>query len=281
MILPGSIESTVTSPMAAWDAVPLQSTLLESLGGIRHGITRRVVAERLAEANISFTAPRDEESAWTMRKIWCSAMGIDASTLVIPRQVHGSEVVVANSSHSGAGAAPGSELIADGDAIITDSPGIALMTTHADCLPMLLYSPEVGAIGAVHAGWRSTVSDVAGNTVSAMEASFGARPAGIHVYLGPAICASCYEVGPDVIDAWHALDRIDAAGAIRNSDGVATFDLVAANQALLERAGVCATRIDRTDRCTKCDGHEWFSHRGQGPLTGRFGSIIALDSCGR
>ena len=22
-------------------------------------------------------------------------------------------------------------------------------------------------------------------------------------------------------------------------------------------------RIDRTDRCTKCDGHEWFSHRGK------------------
>lgn len=262
----------------SWGAIPLQSDFFNALGGIRHGLTRRVPAVEPAEANISFTAPRDQTAAWLMRRQWCSAIGIDASTLVIPRQVHGSDVVVARKSDAGAGATPGSSLIADADGIITNQTGVALMTTHADCLPILMYAPKARAIAAVHAGWRSTVTNVAGNTVSAMMASFGAPSSDVYVFFGPAICASCYEVGSDVIEAWHALDPRDNAAAVTMSAGTTVFDLVAANHALLQDAGVPVDQMELSNICTKCESGEWFSHRGQGPATGRFGSIIALDS---
>jgi YfiH family protein len=205
-------------------------------------------------------------------------IGVDAGTLVIPRQVHGGDVAIANAEDAGAGAAPGSTLFADADAIVTYQPDVSLMTTHADCLPILMYAPRSRVIGAVHAGWRSTVANVAGNTVSAMSATFGVRPDDIHAFFGPVICASCYEVGADVVEAWNQLDRGDTAGAIDRNAESTTFDLIAANRSVLRTAGVPIAQIEHSDACTKCQGDRWFSHRGQGPLTGRFGSIIALSS---
>jgi YfiH family protein len=244
-------------------------------------MTRRVPENRPAEANISFTAPRDQVAAWQMRQYWCSRIGVDATTLVIPRQVHGSNVAIATEADAGAGATPRSTLIADADAIVTNRSGVSLMTTHADCLPILMYAPERGVIAAVHAGWRSTVSDVAGNTVSVMTTAFGASASEIHAFLGPAICASCYEVGTDVVDAWHRIDREDTTGAIVRDSGSTYFDLVAANRMLLQHAGIQVDQIELSRICTRCQGESWFSHRGQGPTTGRFGSIIALDSDSR
>jgi YfiH family protein len=240
-------------------------------------MTRRVPDANPAEANISFTAPRDQAAAWHMRQYWCSKIGVDPSTLVIPRQVHGSNVAIATENDAGAGATPGSMLIADADAVITDRLGVSLMTTHADCLPILMYAPERGVIAAVHAGWRSTVSNVAGNTVSAMTSAFGTVPTEIHAFFGPAICRSCYEVGSDVVDAWDRIDRGDATGAINRHADWMSFDLVAANRMLLQRAGIPVEHIELSRICTRCQSDSWFSHRGQGPVTGRFGSIIALD----
>jgi YfiH family protein len=212
-----------------------------------------------------------------MRQHWCSSIGVDPSMLVVPRQVHGSDVAVATAAHAGAGATPGSTLLADADAIITNEPGIALMTTHADCLPLLIYAPRHRVIGAVHAGWRSTVANVAGETILAMKKSFGVQPKDIHAFIGPAICASCYEVGADVVDAWLDLDPNDTAAALEGVPGATTFDLVAANVYLLQWSGVLANSIERSKICTRCQGESWFSHRGQGTATGRFGAIIALD----
>ncbi|CAN5882785.1 peptidoglycan editing factor PgeF [soil metagenome] len=260
------------------EASPLQSTMFSSLGGIHHGITRRAPGVEPAEANISYTAPRDQATAWAMRQHWCSAMGIDASTLAVPRQVHGSDVAIATASDAGAGATPGSSLFAGADGIITNEHGVALMTTHADCLPILMYAPGRQAVAAVHAGWRSTVTNVAGNTVSAMNNAFDVRAGDIHAFFGPAICASCYEVGPDVVDAWGILGAGGGSDVIKRDAGRTMFDLVAANQTLLLIAGVPIDQMDISNICTKCNDGEWFTHRGQGPLTGRFGSIIALDN---
>ena len=54
------------------------------------------------------------------------------------------------------------------------------------------------------------------------------------------------------------------------------FSLTAANALLLNRAGVRAANTEVSGICTKCDGDHWFSHRGQGAQTGRFGAMISI-----
>jgi len=79
-----------------------------------------------------------------------------------------------------------------------------------------------------------------------------------------------------VATAWSALAKADDALALQPAGERWRFDLRRANAALLRRAGLRPERTERSAVCTRCAGDAWFSHRGQGPTTGRFGAIIAL-----
>ena len=263
------------------DALPLPVTRgrrLAAATGIVHGLTRRVPGLGAAEGNVAYSAPRDRDDAWAMRRRWGTAIGIDPERLATLGQVHGRDVLRVRATDAGRGARPGSAGIGYGDALITDEPGVALMTLHADCLPILILDPERRAVAAVHAGWRSTVADICGATVAAMTSSFGSQPDDLLVYIGPGIGACCNHVRDDVIELWRGRAGSDADPAFGYADGQGTFDGRAANRLLLDRAGVAADRIEVSEVCTRCQGAEWFSHRRQGPTTGRFGAIIALDA---
>jgi len=230
-----------------------------------------------ADGNVGYSAPRDTALAWAARRAWCAAIGVEAERLTTIGQVHGAVVVRARAEAAGLGARPGSGRAGLGDVLITDETGVVLMTLHADCLPILLADPDRPAVAAVHAGWRGTVADVAGAATRAMASAFGSRPERLRAAFGPAICGACYEVGPEVADAWES-----SAGSLPGvvppaaAGGRTHFDLVAANRALLGRAGLLADNVEGTGLCTRCHGDAWFSHRGQGATTGRFGAVIAL-----
>lgn len=271
---------TVTDIVAA----PWQSDMLASLRGISHAVTNRAQGMGLAEGNVAYSAPRDREDAWAMRQQWCAAAQLDATRLVTLGQIHGAEVHVVSALQAGSGARPGSTHIGLGDALATQEPGPVLMTLHADCQPLLFVDPGRNdrrpAIAAAHAGWRGTVADIAGQTIATMQAAFGSRPENVHVALGPAIGPCCYEVGPEVVAAWAATVGADAAVALHERDGSRYLSLRDANAYLLQRAGIPLAHMELSAVCTKCQGEEWFSHRAQGPLTGRFGAMIAIEGSG-
>ena len=109
------------------------------------------------------------------------------------RQVHGADVVtVTRADRDGVAALAGTEA----DAAVTAEPGVVLAIHTADCVPVLLTSPQ-GVIGAAHAGWKGIEAGVIGATVDAMRA-LGATD--IHVELGPFIRAECYEFGEDDLE---------------------------------------------------------------------------------
>jgi YfiH family protein len=235
-----------------------------------------------ADGNLGFSRPRNRDDAWVMRQRWCAAAGLDAGRLVTLGQVHGAEVHLATAAHAGRGATPGSRQIGLGDALVTDEPGPVLMTLHADCQAILLVDPGRGrrgpAVAVVHAGWRGTVADVVGKTIATMTAAYGTRAGDLHVFLGPAIGGCCYDVGDEVVASWRARAGSEADEALVEVDQRHTFSLTRANSLLLERAGVRPEHVEASQICTCCDGDNWFSHRGQGPDTGRFGALIALHN---
>jgi len=255
--------------------IPLQSGLLGDLAMIRHGVTKRVAAAGQGEANIGYGAPHDRHDAWESRQRWADTVGVDPETIVTCSQVHGATVLRIDEDHIGQGARPGSGSAGRGDALMTDRPGVALLTLHADCAPILLVDPVRPAVATVHAGWRGTVSDVAGTTVVQMRHHFGSNPEHIKAFIGPAIGPCCYEVGPEVMSAWREQAGVDAPAALV---GYRHFDLATANHWLLRRAKLDERNIEHSQICTRCQQREWFSHRAQGPLTGRFGATIAIRS---
>ena len=258
------------------DIRPLQGTQIGRLPFVRHGITRRVPGLGNADGNISYSEPRDPVDAWAMRQLWCERMGIDPGTLVTAHQVHGNAVGVVPREMAGTGSKPGSGLFGQYDSLITNDPSVAVMMTHADCLAVVLCDPQTRSVGVVHAGWRGTVSDVSGASVRTMVESFGSGPEEILAYVGPGICVDCYAVGDEVADAWLDSTSMNGDAALSRPNGQWHFDLAEANRLQLQAAGMRDDAIERSAICTRCSGGSWFSHRGQGPTTGRFASIIAV-----
>lgn len=141
--------------------------------------------------------------------------------------------------------APAAKL--EGDALMTGVPGILLVVRTADCLPVLLADRARRAVAAVHAGWRGTQKRILEKTVRAMGDAYGTRPGDLLAALGPCIGPACYEVGPEVREAF------ERAGFPPDVFAKSLLDLRAADTWLLESLGVKRSNIWASDACTHCD----------------------------
>lgn len=168
------------------------------------------------------------------------------SSIVHARQVHGSDVLVhASAPH-------GLTLTDSCDGHVSRIADMLLAVTVADCVPVFVVDPSKRVIGALHAGWRGAVAGILERGVGALGAEAGSRPNDLLVHLGPAICGSCYEVGPEVFTALGQT----APG------GPAPIDL---RRILAERAvaaGVSPESVSISGHCTRCTEVGFFSHRG-------------------
>lgn len=171
------------------------------------------------------------------------------------RQVHGARVLPARPGACG-----------EGDALRVESTGVAALIATADCVPLLIATPE-SAI-AVHAGWRGLVAGVVGAALAAAR-----DPASATVWIGPAIGPCCYEVGEDVAASVAAAST--PAVVRQGGAGRPHLDLAAAATAQLLAAGV--TRIVRLEACTRCDPDRLWSHRRDRDGAGRNLAAIWLE----
>jgi polyphenol oxidase len=162
------------------------------------------------------------------------------------RQVHGSTVRVHD-----AGGPPGLYLAPACDGHVTAAPGALLTVGLADCVGVSLVDPERRVIALLHAGWRGAAAGILRRGIETMAERFLTDPKDLHVHLGPAICAECYEVGPEVHEAL----------GLEVPDGPTPVDLRGALAARAEKLGVAADRITVSAFCTKCGDSPFFSHR--------------------
>jgi YfiH family protein len=185
---------------------------------------------------------------------------IGARALVRGHQVHGTAVrriaAVADEREASAGASPSAGEV-DGQA--TALRGVATMVMSADCLPVALGC--AGAVAMVHAGWRGLAAGVLEQGVLALrELGRGTPKVAI---VGPCAGACCYEVGPEVHEAF--------AGAHAHGRRI---DLRAIAHERLSSAGVAELRD--VHACTICD-ERYFSYRREGAHAGRQAGIAWLS----
>lgn len=197
-----------------------------------------------------------------------TTLGLRPEDVVTAQQVHGARVAVVTR-------ADGGRVIPATDGLVSDTPGIALLLRFADCVPILLFDPVRRAVGLVHSGWRGTIEGIVTKAVHVMEQAFGTNPADLQVALGPAIGPCCYEVGEDVAGAVRRSLRGEAL-LHSSASGRWYFDLPEANRQQLLAVGV--RHVEQANMCTVCHRHEFFSHRGDGVRTGRFGALIGLTT---
>lgn len=251
-----------------------QLGLLARYSEVVHAVsTRRGGVSRApySSLNIGHATADQQDAVDTNRSRLCNALGISPGQVVLAQQTHGTSVAMVDASHIVGNRRP--MVSPEADALVTRRPGIFLLLTFADCVPLLLYDPVQRAMGLAHAGWRGTVGKVALETVRAMERSFGSRPADIVAGIGPSIGPCCYQVGEEV--AQEMADAFPSSpGLVAVRDRRCYLDLRQANLEALREAGVRQTEV--VALCTACHTDLFFSHRAEGGTTGRFAVIIGL-----
>lgn len=213
--------------------------------------------------------------------------------LEIVRQVHGTQVCVIHQPGDAQARQEGA------DALVTRTPGIALVMLVADCLPVLFVSAQHGVVAAAHAGWRGLAAGVLNTTVKTMadqaQCSVHALCQDLQVWLGPCIGPSAFEVGPEVLQAFvhqqgqHAVDLAsqsvnDPLALERGACAWLNLPLLARLQ--LQNMGVADACIAGNDGspiwCTFQNESHYFSHRrsfvrGEGPC-GRMAACVWIKA---
>jgi hypothetical protein len=222
---------------------------LDRIGGLVHAVTTR-------RGGLFSRQPDDDRTAYTAlgdqlgfeQVAWCE-------------QVHGCEVVPVESGGC-AGRA---------DGLVTTRAGLALLGRSADC-PLILAADSAGGVaGLVHASWRGTVRNAAGQLIAAMRQH--AHPENIVACIAPSACPDCYTVGAEVRDEAIARCGESARAWFIHHGPTMSFDLWAANTAQLLAAGVDPATIYVARVCT-IEQTLYPSHRREGDRAGRFVGII-------
>jgi YfiH family protein len=244
-----------------------RSSVLPSDGFV-HGFPERgggVSTGLRASLNLGLRWGDDADNVARNRRLLAEHAGYDPARLAATRHVHGTNVW-----RVGEPLADGAEF----DGRVSDRVGPVLGAFAADCIPLLFAEPDARVCGAAHAGWRGTVGGIAANVVARM-AEAGARPERVRVALGPSIGPCCFEVGPEVTDAFRAALG-DVPGLVVRGPQKDHIDLRVATRAILERAGVAPAHIDDAPPCTRCEADRFFSYRRDGKDGGVHMAFIGL-----
>ena len=253
----------------------IQSENLKGSGAITHGFFTReggVSQGIYASKNCGYGAIDDERRAIDEnRRRVAASLGVDRANLITVYQIHSARAVCVNAPF-----AP--DKAPRADALVTNTPGLAIGILTADCAPVLFAEPKAMVIGAAHAGWQGALGGVLEQTLSEME-KLGARRERIRAAIGPAISAAAYQVGPEFWDRFMDDDETNEC-FFRGDDvsGKYLFDLPGYITARLEKAGI--ESAENSCLCTYSEETRFFSyrratHRGE-PDYGRQISAISI-----
>ncbi len=191
-------------------------------------------------------------------------------------QVHGADVRVVHTKDE---AKPAENERGDTifcDVIVSNAKGVLAGVKTADCVPILLGDPVTGAFAAIHAGWRGTLATAVLAGVERLAMEYDTKPANLRGAIGAAAGPCCYEVGSEVIEAFTQRFPYGEELFTPTRAAHATVDLLQANRAQLESAGVAPERIHIAPICTMCRTDLFFSYRKEKSLHGKVGRLMAV-----
>lgn len=262
MAITKTIKNNVT--FFASDILAVPHGFTTRLGGVSTGV--------LSSLNLGFHRGDLRENIEENYRLLGQAVGFSPENCVLTRQTH-SDIVRVVTAEDRAGLDHRGYPECDG--LITMDPGVALVIFTADCTPLLFHDPVTGAVGAAHAGWRGTVSQIGAKTVEAMVRSFGCDPQNIRAAIGPNIGQCHFETDADVPQAILAAYGPEAEEYIEKRGEKYYLDLKAINALSLRRAGV--KKIDISDACTYCLHDTFWSHRYTQGARGSQGAVIVCQ----
>lgn len=210
--------------------------------GLRAGVTAAVPG---ANFGLASGIPAEE----LLRRLEALGRQLGFPAVAVGKQVHGRSVATVPAP----GEWSGIHVAGERDGHVAGGPGVLLVVTAADCVPVYAIDPERRCAALLHAGWRGASSGVVAAGLRRLTREAGTSPERLRIHLGPGICGECYEVGPEVLRAF---------GAAGDKGGTLDLRRRLARQA--RREGVPADRVTASGWCTRCGPDQFHSYRGTG-----------------
>lgn len=242
--------------------------------GVRMGFTRR--SGGISEApydslNLGSHVEDRLDAVGENRARLLQAAGLAGTRLVVPNQVHGSEVLSLSAGEGEAVERLARAAAEGADGLAIAATGVTALLCFADCVPVVVVSPT-GAFAVAHAGWRGALAGIPAKAVAALAALDAAgngqiSPSDYNGYIGPHIMAKCYECSEELVSRFA--ERFGDACAYRPDH----LNLQAAVTASLQEGGLASERIAAAGECTLCNSDKYFSYRGSGGRCGRHGAF--------
>lgn len=260
--------------------VYLTFPILEQLPGIVHGFSTRlggVSQGDVGTMNLSFSRESSRQNVEENYRRLAKAIGYEPERLVCSRQTHTTNVRVVTEEDCGIGFCRSGEYD-NIDGLVTNVPGIPLMTFYADCVPLLLADPVHRAIGCAHSGWRGTAANMGKAALEVMKREYGTEAKDVITAIGPSICQDCYEVSEDVIDQFREVypRKIWSDLFYEKQTGKFQLNLWEACRQNFLMAGVLPEHISLPDLCTCCNPKFLFSHRASRGNRGNLAAVVML-----
>ncbi|MBK8555401.1 MAG: peptidoglycan editing factor PgeF [Lewinellaceae bacterium] len=224
----------------------------------RHGGISQAPYQAL---NLGKNTGDDPANVQKNRHIFASALDFQPQQLAWSKQVHGAEIALVRHACAVEGY----------DALISNTPGVVLSVSVADCTPILVYDAKNRAVAAIHAGWRGTVAGIVYKTLEAMHLEFGTMGSDCYAWVGTCIDACSYEVGDDVAGQFGAEHK-----QFDESRGKFCVDLKKANADQLRAFGLPEAQLEISPWSTVLHNHRYFSHRLEKGITGRMNAVIGM-----
>lgn len=184
---------------------------------------------------------------------------LNLDSLIFLHQVHGSDGQIISVEQMQAM----QPFKIDGDYLITADKHLGIGVMAADCLPIVFYDSQHNVAAIAHAGWRSSVQEIALKVLADMKDQFKTDTHAIKIFFGPSAKICCYEVKQDFLQHLDACEYTQEV--IQQRNGAIFFNLPRFNQLQLMGAGIKkdAFRLDY-NICTMCDDAFYSGRQGAG-----------------
>jgi YfiH family protein len=250
----------------------------EETGMVKHCFTSRIggVSQGIySSLNTSIDKEDPIEAVCKNLEIVCGAIDIDYTKLVFSKQIHEDNIRVVTEADKGKGLTISSDIV-NADGLMTNIPGIPLITFYADCVPLFFLDTRNRAIAVTHSGWKGTVLKIGVKTLKQMNEVYGTRPEDCLIGIGPSIGPECFEVGHEVAQEFK--ENFENWADLNEPFGADKFkiDLWKANKLMLIEAGVPEKNITISGFCTMCNEDLFFSYRRDKGRTGSLSAIMEL-----
>lgn len=248
--------------------------------GVLHGFSTRlggVSKGDLSAMNLSFHRGDAPEAVMENHRRFAKAVGYDERKLVFSDQVHTTKIYKVTEKDCGKGITRETDIIGI-DGLVTNRPGIPLITFYADCVPLFFHDPVRNVVALAHSGWRGTVAGMGQVMLEYMQKEYKTRVEDVYCAIGPSICQKCYEISGDVAEEFRKRFPAEQYEDFMQETGPDKYhlDLWKANQWILLEAGVLREHLETTDICTCCNPEFLFSHRASHGKRGNLGAVIML-----